>query len=253
MAKAFSMKINMANPRLGQQKTIEIEDEHKLLTYYEKRMGHEVPGDVLGDEYKGYIFKIAGGNDRQGFPMMQGVLRNQRVRLLFKGGMPCYRERRKGSRKRKSVRGCIVNHDLAILNLLVVKEGDNPIAGLTDGTPVRRLGPKRASKIRKLYELEKKDDVRKFVIRREIKSGEGEDEKVKNVKAPKIQRLVTPITLQRKRFIKNSMIKKVRANREEKAAYVKVLHDYRVAQKEKRQSEIARKKAGKKKKTTKAE
>ena len=44
-----------------------------------------------------------------------------------------------------------------------MKEGDQPIAGLTDGTPVRRLGPKRCSKIRKLYDLEKKDDVKKFV------------------------------------------------------------------------------------------
>lgn len=250
--KAFSMKINMANPALGQQKTIEVEDEHKLLSYYDKRMGAEVEGDVLGDEYKGYIFRISGGNDRQGFPMMQGVLKNQRVRLLFKKGMPCYRERRNGMRKRKSVRGCIVGHDLAILNLILVKEGDNPIAGLTDGTPVRRLGPKRASKIRKLYELTKGDDVRKFVIRREIADGEGEEKKVKNTKAPKIQRLVTPVTLQRKRYIKNSMIKKIKQNREDRIAYQKVLHDHRVAQKEKRQAEIARKKAGKKKKTTEA-
>lgn len=243
MATAFSMKINMANPSLGQQKVIEIDDEHKLLSYYEKRMGAEVTGDVLGEEYKGYIFRISGGNDRQGFPMMQGVLKNSRVRLLFKKGMPCYRERRKGMRKRKSVRGCIVGHDLAILNLVLVKEGDNPVAGLTDGKPERRLGPKRASKIRKLYELSKEDDVRKFVIRRDIEKGE----KV-NKKAPKIQRLVTPVTVQRKRFIKNSMIKKVQANREEKIAYQKVLHDYRILQKEKRQNEIARKKAGKKKK-----
>ena len=30
---------------------------------------------------------------------------NNRVRLLFKKGMSCYRERRSGCRKRKSVRG----------------------------------------------------------------------------------------------------------------------------------------------------
>ena len=34
--------------------------------------------------------------------MKQGVLTNQRVRLLFKKGMSCFRERRNGSRKRKS-------------------------------------------------------------------------------------------------------------------------------------------------------
>lgn len=49
-------------------------DEHKLRIFYEKRMGTEVEADQLGDEWKGYILKIAGGNDKQGFPMKQGVL-----------------------------------------------------------------------------------------------------------------------------------------------------------------------------------
>lgn len=50
-----------------------------------------------------------GGNDKQGFPMKQGVLTPQRVRLLLSKGQSCYRERRDGERKRKSVRGCIVS------------------------------------------------------------------------------------------------------------------------------------------------
>lgn len=52
--------------------------------FYDKRMGQEMDGDVLGEEYKGYIFRITGGNDKQGFPMKQGVLVNGRVRLLMK-------------------------------------------------------------------------------------------------------------------------------------------------------------------------
>jgi small subunit ribosomal protein S6e len=47
-------------------------------------MGQEVDGEVLGEQYKGYIFKITGGNDKQGFPMKQGVLVNGRVRMLLK-------------------------------------------------------------------------------------------------------------------------------------------------------------------------
>lgn len=41
--------------------------------------------------------------------MKQGVLTPQRVRLLLSKGQSCYRERRDGERKRKSVRGCIVS------------------------------------------------------------------------------------------------------------------------------------------------
>lgn len=59
----------------------------------------------------------------------------------------------------------------------------------------RRLGPKRANKIRKLFALTKDDDVRKYVVRRKI-TREGKKD---NEKAPKIQRLITPQSLQRKR------------------------------------------------------
>lgn len=48
--------------------------------------------------------------------------------------------------------------------------GDNDIEGLTDSVVPRRLGPKRASKIRKLFNLSKEDDVRKYVIRRTVKA-----------------------------------------------------------------------------------
>merc|ERR1719317_1789255 len=126
------MKFNISNPETGQQKMIEIDDENRIRSFYDKKMGQEVDGAPLGEEFKGYVFRITGGNDKQGFPMKQGILKNTRVRLLFSKGHSCYRERRKGMRKRKSVRGCIVGHDLAILNLVLVKAGE-PVEGLTDG------------------------------------------------------------------------------------------------------------------------
>jgi len=190
-----NMKINVSYPTTGCQKVIDIEDENKLRVFYDKRISAEVPGDSLGDDFKGYVFKISGGNDKQGFCMKQGVLSSGRVRLLVRTGHTCYRPRKRGEMKRKSVRGCIVSSDLSILNLVIVKKGEHEIEGLTDQSKPRRLGPKRASKIRKLFNLEKKDDVRKYVIRRTITK----DGKKPVTKAPKIQRLVTPVRLQRKR------------------------------------------------------
>mmetsp|Transcript_21464 Transcript_21464/g.31924 ORF Transcript_21464/g.31924 Transcript_21464/m.31924 type:complete len:254 (+) Transcript_21464:33-794(+) len=192
------MKLNIACPTTGCQKCIEIEDENKLRAFYDLRMSQEVGGDILGDEWKGYVFKITGGNDKQGFPMMQGVLLATRTRLLLKKGSKCYRPRKVGERKRKSVRGCIVSHDLSVLNLVIVTKGDEDIEGLTDekSAKPRRLGPKRANKIRKLFNLSKEEDVRDHIVRRVIKY---EDEKKKEqYRAPKIQRLITPDRLQRK-------------------------------------------------------
>jgi len=192
------MKLHIAYPTTGCQKVVEIDDERKLRAFYDKRISHEVDGIHVGENFKGYVFKITGGNDKQGFPMKQGVLTSQRVRLLMAEGHSCYRPRKRGERKRKSVRGCIVSGDLSVLNLVVVKKGEQEVPGLTDTTKPRRLGPKRASKIRKLFNLGKEDDVRKFVIRRQVVKG---DKKPK-VKAPRIQRLITPQRLQRKRHEK---------------------------------------------------
>merc|ERR1739841_212714 len=135
-----------------------------------------------------------------------------------------------GCRKRKSVRGCVVGPDLAVMTLAVIKKGEQDIEGLTTEERPRRLGPKRASNIRKLFNLEKKDDVRKFVVRREAG---------KKKKAPKIQRLVTPALLQRKRYFKAIVRKRMAAGKKMKADYQKRLVEYKHEQKELRALEVA--------------
>ncbi|KAG5204933.1 hypothetical protein JEQ12_019378 [Ovis aries] len=83
------MKLNISFPATGCQKLIEVDDERKLRTFYEKRMATEVAADALGEEWKGYVVRISGGNDKQGFPMKQGVLTHGRVRLLLKKAQIC--------------------------------------------------------------------------------------------------------------------------------------------------------------------
>ena len=202
--------------------------------FYDKKISQEVPGDTLGDEWKGYIFRITGGNDKQGFPMKQGVLLPHRVRLLLSDGHSCYRTRRTGERRRKSVRGCIVGPDIAVLSLVIVKQGEGDIPGLTDSVLPKRLGPKRATKIRKFFNLSKEDDVRKYVIRREVKSLKKENAKPYtkayvvscsslNVSShdlrPKIQRLVTPQRLQRRRRVRTAKRQNLERQKENKAEY----------------------------------
>ena len=148
---------------------------------------------------------------------------------------------RAGERYRKSCRGCIVSHNISVLHLVIVKKGDAEIEGLTDNQIPRRLGPKRASKIRQLFALGKDDDVRKYVIRREIPA-KSEDKKPGS-KAPKIQRLVTPLTLQRKRhrlsIKKNRQIKA----KTEAAEYQKLLAMRQKEQREKRAEKLSQRRS----------
>ena len=168
--------------------------------------------------------------------MKQGVLTHGRVLLLLRKGHSCYRPRRTGERKHKSVWGCIVDANLSVLNLVIMKKGEKDIPGLTDTTVLHRLGPKRASRIRKLLNLSKEDDVHQYVVRKPL----NKDGKKPRTKAPKIQRLVTPRVLQHKRqrvALKKQHTKK---NEEEAAEYAKLLAKRMKDAKEKQQEQIAK-------------
>jgi small subunit ribosomal protein S6e len=219
------MKLNIGYSVTSCNKTVAVEDENKLRSLYDKRIGQEVDGGALGEEYKGYIFKITGGCDKAGFPMKQGVLTTSRVRLLIpKGELGFQRWRgRAGERRRKSVRGCIISGDIAVANLVIVKKGDAEIEGLTDKVKPRTLGPKRASKLRKLFNLSKSDDVRKFVIKHKVTIGKKTKEPTIIQRGPKIQRLITPERIRRKVLVHKRTLERAKDRKQEKTVYERLL------------------------------
>merc|ERR1712053_49120 len=203
-------KFNVADPQTGSQRTFEVDDDKRLRFVLDKRIAQEVNGAILGDQFQDYTFKITGGIDKQGFPMRQGILVPDRVRLLLRESKG-YILQKDGDRKRRSVRGCIVSREIAVVNMTIFRRGKEPIPDVTDKVLPRRLGPKRANNIRKLFNLEKSDDVRQYVVRREVPS------KKEGGKPPKIQRLITPERLQRKRR-KAAQIRKQREHSKQQAA-----------------------------------
>lgn len=132
-----------------------------------------------------------------------------------------YRPKRTGERKRKSVRGCICGPDLCVIALKVLEKGPGEVPGLTDQERERRLGPKRAGKIRKQYALRRQDDLTRYVVRREVKKGDKTF-----YKAPKVQRLITEKRVRRKALHKAGKLNRWKATKEAHVQYEKLLSKY---------------------------
>ena len=97
----------------------------------DKKIGNEIDGSIISDLFNGYIFKITGGYDDDGFAMKNGILTQGRKKILLQKGSKNFRYKngyhRTGIRKRKLVRGSIVSHSIKVLSLKIVKAGTNQI------------------------------------------------------------------------------------------------------------------------------
>jgi len=235
------MKINLTFPRNDTCKQYEVDDERlRKSSLYDHRLGHQVEGKIFSDDWDGYILKITGGSDKDGFPMSQGVLAASRVLLFLKRGAIGYNawRGRSGERRRKSVRGCILGADIAVLNLIIVKAGPKAIEGVTDVQNPRRLGPKRASKIRKLFDLARDEDVRQFVVRRKV---EKEGKKPRH-KAPKIQRLITPTIRARRALKLKHQRESLKKSQEQRHEFLQLLTKHRRASRQAKNALLHRQK-----------
>lgn len=228
------MIVNVAYPRNGTQKIWKIEDEKIFSRFYDKKIGQEIDADFIAPEFKGYVLRITGGSDKNGFCMKQGVNTKNMVRLLLSEGSAGYFCKREGTRKRRTVRGCIVGPGIAAVNTIIFKKGEGEIPGLTDKSIPRKLGPKRANKIRKLFNLPRHsqnigkkepekikvnhNDVTSLVVKRISKEVGGK----KYYKAPRIQRLVTKDRITRKILRRKLKYETAKAN-------IKKIEDFKKA------------------------
>ena len=99
-------------------------DNEKISPLVGLRIGEEFDGGVI--DMPGYKLKITGGTDKDGFPMRKGIHTSGRIKVLVSGGTG-YKPKNKGVRRRKTLRGEIVDRDIAQLNVVVVKEGKQGI------------------------------------------------------------------------------------------------------------------------------
>ncbi|KAJ8909531.1 hypothetical protein NQ315_003535 [Exocentrus adspersus] len=138
-------------------------DNNVAMKLYGMRLKQQVSGDIIGNGFEGYLLKITGGDDESGRPMKNGILTDKKVKLLLGKNTTGYRQREKGVRKRKTVHGCVIGNDIAVVCMIILQEGPNPIPGLTDTfNPCSHL-PKRANALRSMFNIPTGENITRFI------------------------------------------------------------------------------------------
>lgn len=120
------LKLVISDPEKGVAIQYELDDE-KSNTLIGNTIGEIVEGDAIG--LPGYKLKITGGSDSSGFPMRRDVHGSGKRKVLMKGP-PGFRPKRKGLKRRKTVRGREVDSNISQLNMRVEEKGSAPLEEL---------------------------------------------------------------------------------------------------------------------------
>ncbi len=116
-------KAVIADPKSGKTYKRDITGQYANVLVGRK-IGEEIDGLFVG--LPGYKLQIAGGSDKDGFPMRRDLPGPRRRRVLLSGGVG-FRPVRLGLRKKKTVRGNTVSPDILQLNLKITQRGPKSI------------------------------------------------------------------------------------------------------------------------------
>lgn len=93
-------------------------DEAKARTFVGLKIGDKVDASIIG--LKGELV-ITGGSDSSGFPMRPDIHGGVKVKVLL-SGPPGFKPRKKGERRRKTVRGNTITPDIVQINVKWIRE-----------------------------------------------------------------------------------------------------------------------------------
>ncbi len=117
----FKAVIN--DPKTGQSYQVDVSGP-QTSALIGKKIGEVVDGIYF--KLPGYKLEITGGSDKDGFVMRRDLPGQQRAKLLLSGGVG-FKPERKGTRKRKTVRGNTISPSTVQLNLKVSAPGPMPL------------------------------------------------------------------------------------------------------------------------------
>ena len=117
-------KLNISGGNSGSGKGLSklIEIDEKKFRFEGMKIGDVINGGVIG--FPNYEFQITGGSDTSGFPMRRDVHGPVKKRILVSKRGVGFKPKKKGEKKRKTVRGNEITYDMTLINLKVTKYGE---------------------------------------------------------------------------------------------------------------------------------
>lgn len=140
-------------------------DQSKAVNFLGKKIGDEVDAASIG--LSGYVLKITGGTDKDGFPMHASLHGTVKKRILL-SGPPGFHPKLKGQRKRKTVRGDTISQDTIQVNAKIVKKGEKPLQEIF---PSKEKPAKKKEEPKKEVKEEKKEEKSVETPKEEKKEG----------------------------------------------------------------------------------
>ena len=117
------MKVVVSDPETGKSYQKEL-DKNQVKAISGVKLGEVIKGDIIG--LNGYELLVTGGSDKNGFPMRADLHGSAKKKLLLSTN-PGFKPKRKGERRRKTVRGNTIAEDIAQVNTKVIKKGSKSL------------------------------------------------------------------------------------------------------------------------------
>ena len=111
-------KVIVSDPSTAKSKVVELEGA-RAVPLIGKRIGEAVDGTVVG--MAGVKMQIAGGSDKDGFPMRPDIHGGVRISVVLSGGIG-FHPKSEGERQRKAVRGNVITEDIVQVNMKALEK-----------------------------------------------------------------------------------------------------------------------------------
>ncbi len=109
-------KVIVSDPQTGTSKVVELE-ETRAAPFIGRRVGETLDGAVV--DLPAHKVQIMGGSDNDGVPMRSNVHGGVRRSVVLSGGVG-FNPKRRGERRRKTVRGSIITDEIVQINMKIV-------------------------------------------------------------------------------------------------------------------------------------